>query len=52
MKSMLRRGLTFRYSYRVPADKTMPYLYPEIPEMAGMPAVFATGFMVGLMEWT
>jgi fluoroacetyl-CoA thioesterase len=52
MKSTLRRGLTFRYSYRVPPNKTVPYLYPEIPEIAAMPAVFATGFMVGLMEWT
>ena len=30
----------------------MPHLYPEAPEFKEMPTVFATGFMVGLMEWT
>ena len=36
----------------MPASKTVPQLYPELPELAAMPEVFATGFMVGLMEWT
>jgi fluoroacetyl-CoA thioesterase len=30
----------------------VPHLYPEAPEFVEMPTVFATGFMVGLMEWT
>jgi fluoroacetyl-CoA thioesterase len=30
----------------------VPHLYEESPELAEMPEVFATGFMVGLMEWT
>ncbi len=29
-----------------------PHLYREVPELRVMPEVFATGFMVGLMEWT
>jgi fluoroacetyl-CoA thioesterase len=33
-------------------SKTVPYLYEESPELAVMPEVLATGFMVGLMEWT
>ncbi|MGB0056381.1 MAG: thioesterase family protein [Methyloceanibacter sp.] len=52
MKPSLKPGLTHRFSYTVPAAKTVPYLYAESPELAAMPKVFATGFMVGLMEWT
>jgi fluoroacetyl-CoA thioesterase len=52
MKPTLKPGLTYRFAYRVPAEKTVPYLYPEALELAQMPKVFATGFMVGLMEWT
>jgi fluoroacetyl-CoA thioesterase len=52
MKKTVAPGLTHRFSYRVPANKTVPHLYPEIAEFQAMPAVFATGFMIGLMEWT
>ena len=52
MKSTLQPGAKHTFAYVVPADKTVPNLYPEAPQFAGMPAVFATGFMVGLMEWT
>jgi fluoroacetyl-CoA thioesterase len=52
MKSTLHPGATAQHSFRVPATKTVPHLYPEAPEFAQMPTVFATGFMVGLMEWT
>jgi fluoroacetyl-CoA thioesterase len=52
MKSSLKAGLKHRFSYTVPANKTVPQLYPESPELAVMPEVFATGFMVGLIEWT
>ncbi|MDX2266080.1 MAG: thioesterase family protein [Hyphomicrobiales bacterium] len=52
MKPTLAPGLTHRFAYTVPPEKTVPHIYPESPEMAGMPAVFATGFMVALMEWT
>jgi len=39
------------FRFAVPATKTVPALYPEAPEFQDMPAVFATGFHVGLMEW-
>ena len=52
MKPTLKAGLKHRFSYRVPAAKTVPHLYAESPELRAMPEVFATGFMVGLMEWT
>ena len=52
MKPTLKAGLTHRFSYRVPENKTVPYTDPEAPEIAAMPKVFATGFMIVLMEWT
>lgn len=52
MKSTLRPGLKHKFSYVVPENKTVPYTYPESPEIAAMPKVFATGFMIVLMEWT
>ena len=38
-------------SFTVTPAKTVPALYPESPDFTAMPQVFATGFMVGLMEW-
>ena len=52
MKPTLQPGATAQQSFRIPAEKTVPYLYPEAREFQQMPTVFATGFMVGLMEWT
>lgn len=52
MKDTIKPGATFSFEYKVPATKTVPHLYPEAVEFATMPTVFATGFMVGLMEWT
>jgi fluoroacetyl-CoA thioesterase len=52
MKATLKPGLKHRFSYQVPENKTVPYTYPESPEIAAMPKVFATGFMIVLMEWT
>jgi fluoroacetyl-CoA thioesterase len=52
MKPTLKAGLTYSFSYTVPTEKTVPHLYREAPELQEMPDVFATGFMVGLMEWT
>ena len=52
MKQTLKPGLTHRFAYRVPVEKTVPFLYPEASDLAAMPNVFATGFMIGLMEWT
>jgi fluoroacetyl-CoA thioesterase len=52
MKPTLQAGLKHRFAYKVPESKTVPHLYREAPELQIMPEVFATGFMVGLMEWT
>lgn len=51
MKDSLKPGIEYELKYRVPESKTVPHLYPEAPEFQVMPRVFATGFMVGLMEW-
>ncbi len=51
MKDSLKPGIEYELKYRVPESKTVPNLYPEAPEFQVMPRVFATGFMVGLMEW-
>ncbi|MDZ7599376.1 MAG: thioesterase family protein [Desulfobacterales bacterium] len=51
MKDSLKPGLSFEYRFKVPENKTVPYLYPEIAEGRVMPKVFATGFMVGLFEF-
>ena len=52
MKPTLKAGLRHSFSYKVPENKTVPYTYPESPIIAQMPEVFATGFMIVLMEWT
>jgi fluoroacetyl-CoA thioesterase len=52
MKPTLKTGLRRRFAYKVPASKTVPHTYPEAPEIASMPDVFATGYMIALMEWT
>ena len=52
MKPTLKPGLKHSFSYMVPENKTVPYTYPESREIAAMPKVFATGFMIVLMEWT
>ncbi len=51
MRSSLRAGLQHEFRYLVPDSKTVPHLYPESEQFREMPAVFATGFMVGLLEW-
>jgi fluoroacetyl-CoA thioesterase len=52
MKPTLVPGLTSELRFEVPPSKTVPALYPESPEFLQMPPVFATGFLVGLLEWT
>jgi fluoroacetyl-CoA thioesterase len=52
MKPTLQAGLRHVFSYTVPESKTVPYTFPESPLLAAMPKVFATGFMIVLMEWT
>jgi fluoroacetyl-CoA thioesterase len=51
MKTTLAAGLEHTFRYRVPREKTVPFLYPESDLFREMPEVFATGFMVGFMEW-
>ena len=51
MKDSLQVGLEYELRFRVTENKTVPALYPESPEFQVMPRVFATGYMVGLIEW-
>ena len=51
MKNTLQPGLAFEFKFKVPENKTVPYLYPESSEFQAMPRVLATGFMIGLFEW-
>jgi fluoroacetyl-CoA thioesterase len=51
VKESLKPGIEHEFRYRVPESKTVPALYPESPEFQAMPRVFATGFLVGLIEW-
>ena len=51
MKPSLSAGLAHEMRFTVPPTKTVPHLYPEATEFQQMPLVFATGFLVGLLEW-
>jgi fluoroacetyl-CoA thioesterase len=51
MKEDLLVGEEFIHHYPVPQNKTVRHLYAESKEFSTFPEVFATGFMVGLMEW-
>jgi fluoroacetyl-CoA thioesterase len=51
MKDSLKPGIKYEHKFLVPATKTVPALYPEAEEFLAMPEVFATGFMVGFLEW-
>lgn len=51
MKDTLKPGLTHTLRFTVTDSKTVPAIYPESDIIAGMPKVFATGFMVALLEW-
>ena len=52
MKETLKPGITYEHRFVVPSSKTVPALYPESEEFAAMPEVFATGFLIGFLEWT
>jgi fluoroacetyl-CoA thioesterase len=47
----LKPGLRYEHKFLLPPTKTVPALYPESPEFQAMPEVFATGYMVGFLEW-
>jgi fluoroacetyl-CoA thioesterase len=51
MKETLKAGIRFEHKFIVPNSKTVPALYPESEEFMVMPEVFATGFLVGFLEW-
>ena len=51
MKATLKPGLRHRVTYTVAERTTVPHTYPEFPVIAAMPKVFATGYMIVLMEW-
>jgi fluoroacetyl-CoA thioesterase len=51
MKVSLKPGLIHTHRFSVTDAKTVPAIYPESDVIAGMPRVFATGFMIGLMDW-
>ncbi len=52
MSDSLKPGFEHKFEYIVNENKTVPNLYPEAEEFKQMPEVFATGFLVGLVEWT
>jgi fluoroacetyl-CoA thioesterase len=51
LKESLKPGIRFEHRFVVPSSKTVPALYPEAEEFVAMPEVFATGFLVGFLEW-
>jgi len=51
MKETLKPGIRYEHKFVVPLSKTVPALYPESEEFVAMPEVFATGFLVGFLEW-
>ena len=51
MKETLKPGIKYQHRFLLPATKTVPALYPEADEFLAMPEVFATGYMVGFLEW-
>jgi fluoroacetyl-CoA thioesterase len=51
MKDSLKPGIKYEHKFVVPVSKTVPALYPESNEFVAMPEVFATGFLVGFLEW-
>lgn len=51
MNATLQPGIRYEHKFIVPASKTVAALYPEADEFVVMPEVFATGFLVGFLEW-
>lgn len=50
MTSTLQPGLRFSWRYTVPARASVPALYEDTAFCRDMPAVLATGYLVGMME--
>jgi predicted thioesterase/uncharacterized glyoxalase superfamily protein PhnB len=51
MKDTLQPGIKYQHHLVLPPSKMVPALYPEAEEFQVMPEVFATGFLVGFLEW-
>lgn len=51
MKNNIKIGLEYALSMPVRAQHTVPALLPESARFADMPPVFATGYLVGFVEW-
>ena len=51
MKPTLQPGIHYQHRFVVPRSKTVPALYPESEDFVAMPEVFATGYLVGFLEW-
>jgi fluoroacetyl-CoA thioesterase len=51
VKETLQPGIRYEHRFVVTQGQTVPRLYPEAAEFAAMPAVLATGFLVGFLEW-
>jgi fluoroacetyl-CoA thioesterase len=51
MKNSLKVGIKYEHKFIIPKSKTVPNLYPESEEFKIMPEVFATGYLVGFLEW-
>lgn len=52
MKDSLKAGIEHSFVFTIDDSKLVPSLFPEAGEFSVMPNVFATGYMVGLIEWT
>ncbi|MDF1553407.1 MAG: thioesterase family protein, partial [Deferrisomatales bacterium] len=52
MKPTLRPGIEHTFTLPIDDSKTVPALYPEAAGFQTMPRVFATGYLVGFIEWT
>ncbi|MCG5212720.1 thioesterase family protein [Streptosporangium sp. KLBMP 9127] len=48
----LPSDLEHEFTFPISHGEIVAALYPESPEFAAMPPVLATGFLVGLLEWT
>lgn len=51
MLNTLHVGMTQVLKFTIGRAHTVPHLYPESPEFQEIPEIFATGYMIGLMEW-
>ena len=51
MKETMKPGIESAFTFHLTESKTVPALYPESPEFQEMPEVFATGYLVGFLEW-